>query len=119
MAKFASNGDAQQMGLFPIETLHASSINVMEVDFVLETGIERESWMTPFKQYLLHGAVPERRSKRRQVIRKASRYVMEKGIVYRRGFWTPLLRCMAHDEIKRVLKEVHEGEYGDHTRDRH
>ena len=27
----------------------------------------------------------------------------------------PLLRCIAHDDIRRVLQEVHEGECGDHT----
>ena len=32
LAKFASTGDAQQMGLVPVETLHAPSIDVMEVD---------------------------------------------------------------------------------------
>ena len=37
LEKFASTGDAQQMRLFPVETLHVPSINMMEVDFVLET----------------------------------------------------------------------------------
>ena len=52
------------MGLVPIETLYAPSIDVMEVDFALETEIEKESWITPFKQYLLNGTLPERRSER-------------------------------------------------------
>ena len=72
LAKFACTGDAQQMGLFPVETLHSPSINMMEVDFMLETEIDKESWMSPFKQYLLHGVLPERRRKRRHVTRKAS-----------------------------------------------
>ena len=88
---------------------------MMEVDFVLEIEIEKESWMTSFMQYMLHGVLPKRRSERRQVICKASRYVMQDGAMYQKGFSTPLLRCIAHDEIKRVLKEVHEGECGDHT----
>lgn len=36
--------------------------------------------------------------------------------MYRRGYSIPLLRCIAHDEIKRVLHDVHKGECGDHTR---
>lgn len=32
-----------------------------------------------------------------------------------KGFSVTLLQCIAHDEIKRVLKEVHEGECGDHN----
>ena len=35
--------------------------------------------------------------------------------MYRRGYSVPLLRCIAHDEIKRILHDVHEGECGDHT----
>ena len=39
--------------------------------------------------------------------------------MYRRGYSIPLLRCIAHDEVKRVLHDVHEGECGDHTRGKH
>ena len=76
LAKFASTGDAQQMGLYPVEVLHAPSIDEMKVDRVLEMEIEKESWITPFKLYLTIGALPEKRSERRQVLRKAARYVM-------------------------------------------
>ena len=65
LAKFASTGDAQQMGLFPVEALHAPSIDAMKVDSVLETRIESESWITPFKLYLTTGVLPEKRSERR------------------------------------------------------
>lgn len=91
MAKFASIGDAQQMGLFPVETLHAPSIDMMEVDFILETEIEKESWMTSIKQYFLFEILPKERSERQHVLRKASRYVIHDGIMNRRGFSTPLL----------------------------
>jgi len=71
--------------------------------------------MTPIKNYILHGILPEKGSERRKVFWKASRYIVQGGILYRIGFSMPLLRCVAHDEIKRMLKEVHEGACGDHT----
>lgn len=87
----------------------------METNWVHEATPERESWMTPIRNYLERGTLPERRSEKRQVLWKISRFVIQDGILYIRGFSVPLLRCIAHDEIKRMLHEVHEEECGDHT----
>ena len=115
LAKFASTGDAQQLGLVPVEVIHSLSIEDMEIDMIAEVEVEQESWITPIKQYLLRGTLPESRNERRQIIRKASRYVIQGDVMYRKGFSMPFLRCIAHDEIKRVLREVHEGESSGHT----
>ena len=71
--------------------------------------------MTPYRDYIERGELPEQRSEKRQVLRKASRFVIQNGVMYRRGYSVPLLRCIAHDEVRRVLHHVHEGECGDHT----
>jgi len=115
LAKLASSGDTQLMELIPVEQLDVSSIDQMEVEAVFETEPEKESWMTPIKNYILHGTLPEKGSERRKVFRKASRYIVQGGILYRIGFSMPLLRCVVHDDIKRVLREVHEGACGDDT----
>lgn len=88
----------------------------MDIDQVLEMEYEKESCMTLIKDYLLQGILPERRNEKRQVLRKASRYIIHERVMYRKDFSVPLLRCIAYDEIKQVAKEVHEGECGDHTR---
>ena len=36
-------------------------------------------------------------------------------ILYRRGFLTPLIRCVTIDEARRIMKEAHESKGGDHT----
>lgn len=41
---------------------------------------------------------------------------MQEGVPYRKGFYVLMLRCVAHDVAKRVLKEVHEGACDDYTR---
>jgi len=53
LVKLASLGDAQLMGLVPVEQLDIPSIDQLEVESVLKTEPEKESWMTPIKNYLL------------------------------------------------------------------
>lgn len=86
----------------------------MVVDWIVETEPERESWTTPIRDYLQRGILQERRNKRRKILRQASRYIMQEGILYMKGFSVPM--CVTHDEVKRVLREVHEGACGNHIR---
>ena len=115
LAKLASSDNPEGTEVIPIETLESPSFESMEMEFVLETEPEKESWMTPIKNFLKNGTLPSKKSEKRAVVRKATRYVMQDDTLYRQGFSMPLLRCIAHDDIKRVLREVHEGECGDHT----
>ena len=47
--------------------------------------------------------------------RKAGRYIIVEGVMYRRGFSKPLLRCVTQDEAARVLSEVHDKFCGNHA----
>ena len=75
---------------------------------------EQESWMTPITEYLLNGSLPKNSKERKKLLRKASRYIVQDGQLYRRGFSMPLLRCVSREESKTILAEVHGGECGDH-----
>ena len=46
---------------------------------------------------------------------QATRYTMHDNLLYRRGFLTPLLRCLGAEEAERVLSEVHDGVCGNHA----
>lgn len=39
----------------------------------------------------------------------ASEYIMNEGTLYKRGIFTPLLRCLTKEEAGYTLQEVHEG----------
>ena len=39
---------------------------------------------------------------------------MLNGVLYKRGFLLPYLRCIEKDESKYIMKELHEGIYRDH-----
>ena len=43
---------------------------------------------------------------------------MLQGILYKRSFSLPYLRCIAPDEVKYVMREIHEGIYDNHSRAR-
>ncbi|XP_074377524.1 uncharacterized protein LOC141719038 [Apium graveolens] len=47
---------------------------------------------------------------------QAAKYVEYDGVLYKRGFNHPFLRCVDIEEGYYILREVHEGIYGNHLR---
>jgi hypothetical protein len=45
-------------------------------------------------------------------------YTMVDNTIYERGYTFPLLKCLSESEAKYILKEIHEGVYGTHSRGR-
>ena len=50
--------------------------------------------MTPIVQYLKDSQLPEDKNKARLLYLKVARYILYDGELYRRGFSTPLLKCV-------------------------
>ena len=46
---------------------------------------------------------------------QASRFVLIKDVLYKRGFSQLYLRCLSHEEADYVIREVHEGICGNHS----
>ena len=59
--------------------------------------------MTPIVQYLKDGQLPEDKSKARLLRLKVSRYILYDGQLYRKGFLTPLLKCVDLEEGNYIL----------------
>ena len=74
-----------------------------------------ENWTTPLIAYLRSGILPDRKDAARKLKLQASRFVLTKDVLYKRGFSRPYLRCLSHDETDHVMREVHEGIYGNHS----
>ncbi|GKB97669.1 reverse transcriptase domain-containing protein [Tanacetum coccineum] len=74
------------------------------------TVVEEEgrTWMTPIYKYLTEEILPKEKRKARAIHRKASRYVVTNGILYKRSFLGPWLRCVGPLQAKYVLREIHE-----------
>ena len=47
---------------------------------------------------------------------QAACFILIEGILYKRGFSQPYLRCLIPEEVDYVMREVHEGLYGNNSR---
>jgi hypothetical protein len=94
------------------EIVRQSSIQAIELNPIdVET-----SWMTPIISYLQGGILPNDRHEARRLKVRASRFVILQGILYKKGFSLPYLRCLTLAEAEYVLKEIHERICGNHSR---
>ena len=71
--------------------------------------------MTPIIQYLRDGLLPKDKIKARLLRLKAAQYILYDGKLYRRGFSTPLLKCVDLEKENYILREIHEGVYSNHA----
>ncbi|GJZ12209.1 reverse transcriptase domain-containing protein [Tanacetum coccineum] len=72
-------------------------------------------WMTPLIEYLAEGTLPANTKKARAVRIKARQYVMINGVLYRKSFLEPWLRCVGPTQAEYVAKEIHEGSCSMHS----
>lgn len=75
---------------------------------------DHTSWMSPILSYLRDGQLPSNSDEARKTKKRATRFTMLNGVLYKRGFLLPYLRCVKKDESKYILEEVHERICGDH-----
>ncbi|XP_019457605.1 PREDICTED: uncharacterized protein LOC109357992 [Lupinus angustifolius] len=68
-----------------------------------------DNWTRPFIRYILHGNLPSDSKEKQRFLRCCSWYTLVRGTLYRRGFTTPLLKCLGPEQTDYVLREVHEG----------
>ncbi|XP_076956362.1 uncharacterized protein LOC143631484 [Bidens hawaiensis] len=88
-----------------VEVLDHPSVPQNQV-LVNQTGVE--SWMTPIKAYLSSGALPAGKAEARKIKHKALSYQLTDGILYRRSFLGPLLRCVDTEDANYLIREIHE-----------
>ncbi|GJY38693.1 reverse transcriptase domain-containing protein [Tanacetum coccineum] len=96
-----------------VEVIQNKSITEKGVaDIVKEEG---DNWMTPIREYLRSGALPDDPQKARKLRIKAPLYKMIEEKLYRRSYLSPWLRCVGPMQAKNIIKEVHEGSCGMHS----
>ncbi|GJV49514.1 reverse transcriptase domain-containing protein [Tanacetum coccineum] len=83
---------AKESGMVLVEELKEKSINEKEILDIVEE--ESNTWMTPICEYLTKEILPEDKKKARAVRRKAARYAMINGTLYKKSFLGPWLRCV-------------------------
>ena len=76
---------------------------------------KQDEWMTPIICYLKEGWLPEDKVEARKIQIRATRFVIIDDVLFKRGYSLPYLRCANSEEAHYVLREIHEGVYGNHT----
>ncbi|KAK3042688.1 hypothetical protein RJ639_000940 [Escallonia herrerae] len=71
-------------------------------------------WMDPIIQFFVSGTLPSERSEARNLCAKAARFALVDGVLYKKSFSLPYLKCLSPKEADYALREVHEGICGLH-----
>ena len=68
----------------------------------------------PIWDYIIDGRLPDDPKEAAKIRTRSARFTNHKGSLYKRGFFTPILKCIAGKDTEYVLREVHEGICGNH-----
>ena len=113
MAKLASTSDAELLDIVSVEFLVKPSIRRQPDGVEL---IQEPSWMDPIAAYLKNGEVSKDKTKACILRLKAAHYVLYDEKLYRKGYSMLLLKCVPPSEAEYIMREIHEGICGNHTR---
>ena len=64
--------------------------------------------------YLVEGTLPSDLKEASKLRARLTRFTIHQGTVYKRGFSTPILKCVGKEDANYILREVHEGVCGNH-----
>ena len=64
--------------------------------------------------YLKYGILLEDREEARKLRVRAAKFFLMDTVLYKRGFSQFYLKCLTTDKSHYVLRDVHEGAYGNH-----
>ena len=98
----------QVLSFIQVSSLIDDGTNVQEV------GSEN-NWTTPLISNLKTGMLPDGKDAARKLKVQASRFVLIKDVLYKRGFSWPYLRCLSQKKADYVMREVHEGICENHS----
>ena len=65
--------------------------------------------MDPIWDYLIEGLLPNDPKEASKHRTRSARFTVHRGSLYKRGFFIPILKCIAGKDADHVLREVHEG----------
>ena len=112
LAKLATALQEDLSNITPVKYLEEPSIDLCDVQV---TQIRFEpSWMEPIWDYIIDRSLPDDPKEAAKIRTRSARFTNHKGSLYKRGFFTPILKCIAGKDTEYVLREVHEGICGNH-----
>nr|GEX18555.1 reverse transcriptase domain-containing protein [Tanacetum cinerariifolium] len=113
LSKIASTSFAHLSKQVLVEVLETKSITGKEVTAVIEK--EGPTWMMKLVNYLKEGILPGDENEAWKLRFKARQYELMEGVLYKRSFLTPWLRCVGPLQAEYVMREIHEGSCSMHA----
>ncbi|KAL0462431.1 UNVERIFIED_CONTAM: hypothetical protein Slati_0130700 [Sesamum latifolium] len=74
-----------------------------------------EDWRTPIIKWIEEGLLPENRWEAARLKTRATRFIIQEHILYKKSYTHHLLRCLSTEEGIHILQEIHSGCYEAHT----
>ncbi|KAL0406068.1 UNVERIFIED_CONTAM: hypothetical protein Slati_3920700 [Sesamum latifolium] len=71
-------------------------------------------WRTPFVEWIEKGNLPDNRWDASRLKIRAVRFLIQGGILYKKSYTHPLLRCVSQLEGVHLFREIHSGCCGSH-----
>ena len=112
LAKLATTSQEYLDIQVPVKHLKEPSIDVNS-DEVLPV-MTASSWMDTIWDYLFNETLPSDPKEASKLRTRSSRFALLRGTLYKRGFSTPLLKCIGKEDANYVLREVQEGICSNH-----
>ncbi|CAI9782283.1 unnamed protein product [Fraxinus pennsylvanica] len=112
LAKLTSSRDSELLTVVPIEHLARPWIEVSETVMWIESA---PLWMKPIISDLKDQVLPHQKEEAQKLRRRVAHFILQDNVLYKRGYSLPLLRYIGEEQANYVLREIHEGVYGNHT----
>ncbi|XP_074336624.1 uncharacterized protein LOC141673783 [Apium graveolens] len=111
LSQFASSEIENYPRSIYFQVLKTQTIHV--INLIAPVGVAG-CWIDPIKTHLETGRLPDDAQEARKLSVRALIYSLIEGLLYKRSFIIPYLKCLRPLEAEEVLKEAHEGIYGQH-----
>ncbi|KAL5835807.1 hypothetical protein ACOSQ3_015358 [Xanthoceras sorbifolium] len=91
-----------------VERIKPTKLEIKQISY-------EPTWITPIYDYLRDDAIPSDKIEARRIKIKAARFSIIEGQLYKRSYSGPYLKCIDPVEAQQVLKDLHEGQCGNHS----
>nr|GFB23534.1 reverse transcriptase domain-containing protein [Tanacetum cinerariifolium] len=85
-----------------------------EIEAIVEE--KKDNWMTLIIKCQKEGVWLEDKVELRTLRMKIIQYVMKRGVLFKKGYLVPMLRCVGPLQANYVIREIHMGACGMHSR---
>ncbi|XP_022875567.1 uncharacterized protein LOC111394008 [Olea europaea var. sylvestris] len=112
LSKLTSSRDFELLAIVPIEHLLMPSIEASE--WMWATGTP--TWMQQIIAYLKDQVLPTDKYEAYKLRRRSTHFLFVDDVLYKGSFYSLLIRCVGGDDATYILKEIHKGVCGNHSR---